>query len=109
MTERAIFRNIQHVPKVWGVTYSRLFAALGGGLLLTTVGFALSGGSSAFGKIAIIGLGIVITLSFYGICFWMERNDALDRDLPFLKNTLNVQSMSQQTIQIQGDKCASVN
>ena len=102
MTERAIFRNIQHVPKVWGVTYSRLFAALGGGLLLTTVGFALSGGSSAFGKIAVIGLGVVITCSFYGICFWMERNDTLDRDLPFLKNTLNVQSMSQQTIQIQG-------
>ena len=103
MTERAIFRNIQHVPKVWGVTYHRLFAALGGGLLITTLGFALSSGASAFGKVAIIGIGIVITLSFYGICFLMERNDALDRDQPFLKNTQNVQSMSEQTIQIQGD------
>jgi len=106
MTERAIFRNIQHVPKVWGVTYHRLFAALGGGLLITTVGFALSSGASALGKISIIGLGIGLTLSFYGICFCMERNDAIDRDLPFLKNTLNVQSMSQQTIQIQGGRNA---
>jgi len=102
MTERAIFRNIQHVPKVWGVTYPKLFAAIGFGLLITTAGFAVSAGASAFMKVFIIGLGAVLTLSFHGVCFWMERQDALERDLPFLKNEMNAQSMSLQMIHIKG-------
>jgi hypothetical protein len=100
MTERLIFRNIQHVPKVWGVTYSRLFASLGIGLLTTTAGFALSSSAGAIGKISIICLGAVITCSLYGICYWLEHQDTLDKGQPFLKNAANSQSMSQQRIRI---------
>ena len=32
----------------------------------------------------LIGLGIALTSSLYGFCYWLESQDALDRDLPFL-------------------------
>jgi hypothetical protein len=104
MIERTIFRNIQHIPRVWGVTYPKLFASIGVGLLTTTAGFALSAGASALSKVFIIALGAVLTLSFHGVCLWMERQDALDRDLTFLKSAMNAQSMSLQMIHIQGDR-----
>ena len=108
MTERAIFRNIMHVPKVWGVTYPKLFGTIGFGLLTTTAGFALGSGASALGKISIICLGIALTASLYGFCFWQESRDALDRDLPFVKNAMNSQSMSQQRIRIRGGTNAAL-
>ena len=105
-TERVIFRNIQHVPRVWGVTYPKLFAAIGFGLLVTTAAFGFSSGAPTLVKVLIIGFGIVLTSAFYGICFWLEYQEALDRDQPFLKNEMNSQSMSQQTIHIEGNRNA---
>ena len=102
--ERPIFRNIQHVPKVWGVTYPKLFATLGCGLLITTGGFALA--NSSAGKIAVIITGVVVTLAVHGVCFWLEKNDALDHDLLFLRNEMSSQSLSHQRIQIQGGRNA---
>jgi len=99
MTERTIFRNIQHIPRVWGVTYPKLFATLGCGLLATTAGFSLSSGAGALGKVAVIGMGVAATAAIYGVCLWTDRRDALDRDhAPFLKSELNSQSMSLQRI-----------
>jgi hypothetical protein len=104
MTERNIFRNIQHVPRVWGVTYMKLFATLGCGLLLTTTGFSVSSGASTFGKVAVIGVGAVLTLVIYGVCYFVDKTDALDRDRsPFLKNEMNSQSLSRQRIGLQGE------
>ena len=100
MNERPIFRNIQHVPKVWGVTYLKLFATLGAGLLATTLGFSLTSGASAIVKVMVIGLGVVITLLLYGVCFWIDNTDYLDRDLAdFLKSEMNSQSLSLQRLQ----------
>ncbi|PYV39677.1 MAG: hypothetical protein DMG09_08595 [Acidobacteria bacterium] len=53
MKETPIFRNIQHVPRVWGVTYLKLFATLGGGLLMTTLGFVFTPGATAVVKVMV--------------------------------------------------------
>jgi ABC-type transport system involved in cytochrome bd biosynthesis fused ATPase/permease subunit len=100
MNERPIFRNIQHVPKVWGVTYLKLFATLGIGLLATTIGFSFTSGASAVVKVMVIGLGAVITLLLYGVCFWIDNTDHLDRDVSqFLKSEMNSQSLSIERLQ----------
>jgi hypothetical protein len=99
MRERPIFRNIQHVPKVWGVTYLKLFATLGSGLLATTLGFSLTSGSTAVVKVMMIGLGVVTTLLIYGFCFWIDNTDHLEKDSsPFLKGEMNSQSLSLQRL-----------
>jgi hypothetical protein len=107
MNERNIFRNIQHVPRVWGVTYMRLFATLGFGLLMTTAGFTLSSGAGALGKVAVVGAGVVLTLAVYVVCLVIDKADALDHDhAPFLKGEMNSQSMSLQRIQLRGGRHA---
>jgi hypothetical protein len=99
MIERPIFRNIQHVPKVWGVTYVKLFATLGSGLLATTIGFFLTSGSNAVAKVLVIGLGVVVTLLIYSFCFWIDNTDHLERDSSgFLKTEMNSQSLSLQRL-----------
>ena len=99
MIERPIFRNIQHVPKVWGVTYLKLFATLGSGLLATTLGFSLTSGATALMKVAVIGLGVVVTGLVYAICFAIDNTDHLDRDSSFfLKSEMNSQSLSLQRL-----------
>jgi hypothetical protein len=99
MIERPIFRNIQHVPKVWGVTYIKLFATLGSGLSATTIGFFLTSGANAVVKVMVIGLGVVITSLIYAVCFWIDNTDHLERDSsPFLKCEMNSQSLSLQKL-----------
>jgi hypothetical protein len=99
MMERPIFRNIQHVPKVWGVTYLKLFAILGSGLLATTLGFSLTSGATAVVKVMVIGLGVVTTLLLYGTCFWIDNTDRLEwNSASFLKDDLNSQSLSLQRL-----------
>ena len=97
MKETPIFRNIQHVPRVWGVTYVKLFATLGGGLLATTLAFALTPGATVVVKLIVIGLGVAATVFGYGVCFWIDNADRLESDSSsFLKRELNSQSMSLQ-------------
>ena len=97
MKETPIFRNIQHVPRVWGVTYLKLFATLGGGLLATTLAFALTPGATVVVKLIVIGLGVAATVFGYGVCFWIDNTDRLESDsASFLKRELNSQSMSLQ-------------
>jgi ABC-type transport system involved in cytochrome bd biosynthesis fused ATPase/permease subunit len=99
MNEKQIFRNIQHIPKVWGITYLKLFATLGSGLVATTIGFSLTSGATAVVKVLMIGLGIVITALICGLCFWIDNTDHLERDsAAFLKSEMNSQSLSLQII-----------
>ena len=101
MKETPIFRNIQHIPRVWGVTYLKLFATLGGGLLATTLGFALTPEATAVVKITVIGLGVAATAIGYGVCFWIDNTDRLETDsASFMKCELNSQSLSQQKLGI---------
>src|SRR5437867_7179842 len=80
MKETPIFRNIQHIPRVWGVTYVKLFATLGGGLLATTLAFALTPGATTVVKVLMIGLGVAATLLGYVVCFLMDNTDRLESD-----------------------------
>ena len=99
--ETPIFRNIQHVPRVWGVTYPKLFATLGGGLLATTLGFVMTPGATAVVKVMVIGLGVAATLLGYGVCFLVDNTDRLESDsASFLKRELNSQSLSAQRLGI---------
>src|SRR5438046_8603455 len=101
MKETPIFRNIQHVPRVWGVTYPKLFATLGAGLLATTMGFVLTPGVTAVVKVLVIGLGVAATALGYGICFLMDNTDRLESDsASFLKRELNSQSLSTQRLRV---------
>src|SRR5438034_9319244 len=101
MKETPIFRNIQHVPRVWGVTYPKLFATLGGGLLATTLGFVMTPGATAVVKVLVIGLGVAATLLGYGVCFLMDNTDRLESDsASFLKAELSSQSLSLQKLTI---------
>ncbi len=100
MKETQIFRNIQHIPRIWGVTYPKLFACLAGGLLATTLGFFLTSTGTVVVKVAVIALGVVATIVFYGICFFVDNTDRLERDsASFLKCELNSQSLSLQRLQ----------
>src|SRR5438046_10439549 len=97
MKETAIFRNIQHVPRVWGVTYPKLFATLGGGLLATTLGFVMTPGATAIVKLMVIALGVAATALAYGVCLLMANTDRLESDsASFLKRELNSQSLAGQ-------------
>jgi flagellar basal body-associated protein FliL len=101
MKETPIFRNIQHVPRIWGVTYLKLFASLGIGLLIMTVAFALVNRGSALLKIAIIVFAVLVTAGFYAVSFWFDNRDPLDSNTtPFLKLEFNSQSLSLQQLKL---------
>jgi hypothetical protein len=99
MRETPIFRNLQHVPRIWGITYVKLFGSLGIGLLLMTVSFAFANRGSALGKITVIVLSVLATAGLYGISFWLDNRDPLGSNTtPFLKNEFNSQSLSLQQL-----------
>lgn len=99
MKETPIFRNIQHIPRIWGVTYPKLFASLGGGLLVTTLGFFFVSEGTAIVKVMVIGLGFAATLLLYLICLWIDQCDPLEHHCTaFLKDEANSQSLSSQRI-----------
>jgi hypothetical protein len=95
MKETPLFRNIQHIPRIWGVTYIKLFGSLGVGLLLTTAGFLFTNRATAIVKLAVIGSGILITAFLYAVSLWLDNRDPLERDSArFLKHELNSASLS---------------
>ena len=100
MKETTIFRNIQHVPRIWGVTYVKLFASLGIGLLVTTVSFAVATHGPAIQKISLIGFGVGVTAVLYTVSFWLDNRDPLESGVPFLRNEFNSQSLSLQRVAI---------
>jgi len=83
------------------VTYVKLFATLGGGLLATTLGFVMTPGATAVVKVLMIGLGVAATALAYGVCFLMDNTDRLESDsASFLRRELNSQSLSAQRLRI---------
>ncbi len=97
MKETPLFRNVQHIPRIWGVTYLKLFGSLGLGLFVTTVGFLFTNRETAVFKLFVIGGGVVITGMLYAVSFWLDNRDPLENDSArFLKNELNSASLSLQ-------------
>jgi len=100
MAERGISRNVQHVPRVWGVTYIKLFASIGVGLLITTAGFIGSSKAGIVGRIFALLAGSLITFALYGLCYWLERQDPIARAVAFLKLRWQSHSASRHGIRI---------
>jgi hypothetical protein len=99
MKETPIFRNIQHVPRIWGVTYPKAFGSLGIGLLFTTVAFASADRASSSQKIGVLVVGIFITAGLYVLSLWLDGLDPLDLNrTAFLRQEFNSQSMSLQRL-----------
>jgi hypothetical protein len=49
--------------------------------------------------VMVIGLGAIVTILIYAICFWIDNTDCLERDsCTFLKNEMNSQSLSLQQL-----------
>ncbi|MCI0623425.1 MAG: hypothetical protein L0387_17495 [Acidobacteria bacterium] len=110
MKETPIFRNIQHVPRIWGVTYVKLFGSLGVGLVVLTVSFALANRGSAFQKVSVIVFGVVLTAVLYGISFWLDNRDPLDSNTtPFLRSEFNSQSLSLQRVTLRDKETHEVS
>ena len=101
MTERRIFKNICHVPKIWGVPYPKVFASVGLLLFCTVGGNILAGASSALGKVLVVVGSVLISFSLHVLFLLMERVDVLERDLPFIKNEQNSQSISLQRVSLE--------
>jgi hypothetical protein len=100
MTERRIFKNICHVPKIWGVPYPKVFASVGLLLFCTVGGNVLAGGSSTIGKVLVIVGSVLISASLHCVFLLMERVDVLERELTFIKNEQNSQSISLQSVNL---------
>ncbi len=99
MKETPIFRNIQHIPRIWGITYPKLFASLAGGLLVTTLGFFFVSDGTAIIKVVVIGLGAVATLLLYAVSLWVDHTDILElHAASFLRDEMNSQSLSLQRL-----------
>ena len=101
MTERRIFKNICHVPKIWGVPYPKVFASMGLLLFCTVGGNAIAGTSSAMGKVMAVVGSVLIAFSLHCVFLLMERVDVLERDLAFIKNEQNSQSISLQRVSLE--------
>jgi len=92
-------RDVEHVPRIWGVSYIKVFAVIGIGLLITTVIYMLSSGGGGIAKIMSLVVGVLFTCALYGVCLWMERQGGIARRLPFLKRNWISVSQSRQTVQ----------
>jgi len=100
MRERRIFLNITHVPKIWGVPYPKVFATVGLLIFTTVVGNALSSGSGTLVKVLIVLAAVILSGALHVFFIMTERVDLLEQDVPFIKNHLNSQSSSLQTVKL---------
>ena len=97
MKLKAIHRNLQHVPRIWGVSYWKLFASLFATLLVMMVFFyTVSRGLLA------LAVGIGVGLGCYGISFWLDCRDPLEqaKHSRFIRDCLTSYSESNQAIRI---------
>ncbi len=97
MKLKAIHRNLQHVPRIWGVSYWKLFASLFATLLVMMVFFyTVSRGLLA------LAVGIGVGLAAYGISFWLDSRDPLEqpKHSGFIRDSLTSYSVSNQSFRI---------
>ncbi len=97
MKLKAVHRNLQHVPRIWGVSYWKLFASLFATLLVMMVFFyTVSRGLAAL----FVGGGV--GLAAYGVSFWLDSRDPLEqpKHSTFIRDCLTSYSVSNQAIRI---------
>ena len=97
MAFKPIYRNVQHVPRIWGLTYSKLFASLGAMLLVMLIWMAaVSQGPAA------LAAGTLTLAVALGLSGWLDRRDPLESRRPSAhgRDRLTALSLSDQTLTI---------
>lgn len=100
MSFKPIHRNLQHVPRIWGVSYWKLFASLFAMLFVTLGWFYLV----ARGFLA-LAAGAGAGLASYGVSFWLDSRDPCQnlRRASFIRDWLTSYSVSNQTVRIKDE------
>ena len=70
MSEKRIFRNIQHEPRIWGITFGHVFGTLIASLVLVMIGQSLEAGGLVT---AVTGGGCAA--GGYGLFFYLDNRD----------------------------------
>jgi hypothetical protein len=84
---------------MWGVPYTKLFAVIGIGLLITLVMFVFASAASGWllKVLALMG-GVAITFALYGVCVWMERQGQRAKRPTYLRREWDSFSVSQNLV-----------
>lgn len=100
MPYKPIHRNLQHQPRIWGVSFVKLFAVLFGMLLVLLAGFSILGQ----GWLA-LAVGAGLGLAGYGLAFYLDSRDPLERRpaAGFIRNRLSAGSLSHQCVRLRDE------
>ena len=99
METHRIYRNLQTVPKIWGITFPKLFGVLFGGLIvMMPLMFTLP---------RLLAFGVTAALMVTGlvVCWIMDQQDPVTvraRRSRFIKQRLTAYARSSQTVRIEG-------
>ena len=93
---KAVYRNLQHQPRIWGVSYVKLFATLFSGLFAMMLTYYLVG--------ALLSMGIAggVLLAGYGVSFFLDSRDPVRFAGAFLRDTWTSFTPSGARVRIQG-------
>jgi len=103
---KPIHRNLQHVPKIWGLTYLKLFASLFSMLISIFIYFfAVSRGVMAL----VFSLGVLA--GSLGISYYLDSRDPLEnrKHSAFIREQVTAYSLSNQKIKIREEKTEKEN
>lgn len=78
---KTVYRNLQHQPRIWGVSYVKLFATLFAAL------FAMMMTYYVLGAITSMGIAAGVLAVGYGVSFFLDSRDPVRFDGAFLRNT----------------------
>ena len=92
---KPVYRNLQHQPRIWGVSYVKLFATLFSAL------FAMMTAYYALGPLASMGVAAGALLAGYGVSFFLDSRDPVRFEGSFLRDCWTSHSISNARIRIQ--------
>lgn len=100
MSEKRIFRNIQHEPRIWGITFGHVFGTLIAALVLIMVCQSLEAGGLVT---AVAGGGVAA--GGYGLFFYLDNRDPCRGDqAKFVRPRLASICLSNQGVVIAGEE-----
>ena len=77
---KRIFRNIQHEPRIWGITFGHVFGTLILSLVLTLICQSLEAGTLAT---AVAGGGSAAAC--YGLAYWADNREPTGDLAPWIR------------------------
>ena len=92
---KLIYRNLQHTPKLYGITFPKVIYTLVASLVLMMFG------NTTFGWKIGVPLLFVGLLAGYGICYFLDSQDTLGKDQGrFVRDEVTSYTHSGQSIKI---------